>query len=67
MTIHWYVASNIFTVMSLNNDDNDDRCKWITNGRYVHWETTTEEQEEPNPVPLNYCSSNVMGMKPSAE
>jgi hypothetical protein len=52
--------------MFLNDDDSDARRMWITNGRYVNWETTTEAQEEPNPAPLTYSSTNVMEMKPSA-
>lgn len=66
MTVQWYAASNRFTAISLNNEDSGNRCMWITNGWYVNWETTTEVQEEPNPVPLTYSSTKVMGMKPSA-
>jgi hypothetical protein len=66
MTVHWYAASDRFNAMPLNNEDSDNRCMWITNGKYVNWETTTEIQKEPNPGPLTYSSINVMGMKPSA-
>ena len=67
MTVHWYAASNRFTVMALNDDDdNDDRYMCITNGTYLNWEKTTEVQEEPITVPLTCSITNVIGLKPSA-